>query len=86
MNPNINDQPTNFRAIARWVAWGIVAAIAFALITGCATTDRTANVQEAIVCPQCKMVAVTSMSYTPNYRGFPGNRWGGGALARPHPV
>ena len=50
---------------------------AAALLVSCATA-REAKKQEALVCPQCRMVEVKYVSIQPggNYPGFRQSRWG----------
>jgi hypothetical protein len=45
------------RTIARWAVPGTLAISAFALLVSCVTPGKAKN-QEALVCPQCRMVEV----------------------------
>jgi hypothetical protein len=54
---------------------------AAAVLMSCATA-REARKQEALVCPQCRMVEVKTVSTRPGgrYPGFPHSRWGSGGI------
>jgi len=56
--------------------------VTVAIVAGCATTNDKATNQEAIVCPECKMVAVkTSRQPGGYYPGLPGARWQAGPVS-----
>jgi hypothetical protein len=73
---NMNSAPpipiTKGRTIARWVASAAFAMSASGLLLSCATPGETKK-QEALVCPQCRMVEVRSAFVRSHgrYPGFP---------------
>ena len=77
MNSRPTNQVTRLRTIARWAS-GTLAVAAAALLISCVTTG-VAKKQEALVCPQCRMVKVANVSSQPGgrYPGFPQSRFGG---------
>jgi hypothetical protein len=74
MNPQPTNQMTRLRTIASWASGGTLALAAVALVASCAT-PREAKKEEALVCPQCKVVEVRSAAWQ---GGYSSRRWGGG--------
>lgn len=71
----------NVRVLFGWVVQAILAMTVIALVAGCATTNRRST-EGALVCPQCKMVAVkTSNQPGGYYPGLPSGRWQAGPVS-----
>src|SRR5215207_1551614 len=78
MKPLPANQGTKLRTLFRW-ALGVLAMAAAAVLMSCAMA-REARKQEALVCPQCRMVEVRSafVQHRGRYPGFPHRTASGG--------